>query len=78
MRSNRRDEREEEEDEEKTILRIRCSVPLFRRFKKFAVDYEDYADALTAAMDAYLKYVELNPSFVKMHKGRGKYELVTR
>jgi hypothetical protein len=42
---------------------------LFRRFKKIAVDYEDYEQALEALMDLY----EKQPHFEK--KPLGKYAI---
>lgn len=38
---------------ERTILRIRCSEDLFRRFKKVAADFKDYEEALEQIMDVY-------------------------
>jgi len=43
---------------ERTILRIRCSKVLFRRFKKVAADFKDYEEALDQIMDFYAKHAK--------------------
>ena len=46
------------ESSERTILRIRCSKALFRRFKKVAADFKDYEEALEQIMGFYVEYAK--------------------
>ena len=41
------------ESKSRAILRIRCERELFRRFKKLAVDFESYEDALKELLNFY-------------------------
>jgi hypothetical protein len=60
-------------DEGRTILRIRCSRELFRRFKKLAVDYDNYENALEALIHVYERSIELHPELIMTKKKPGKY-----
>jgi len=60
-------------DEGRTILRIRCSRELFRRFKKLAVDYDNYENALEALINVYERSAELHPELILTKKKPGRY-----
>jgi hypothetical protein len=60
-------------DEGRTILRIRCSRELFRRFKKLAVDYDNYENALEALINIYERSAELHPELILARKKPGRY-----
>lgn len=44
------------EPTERTILRIRCSKQLFRKFKKIAADYDNYELTLDFLLTCHEKY----------------------
>jgi len=49
------------ESDQRSILRIRCYKKVYREFKKIAVDYDDYEEALEVLIDVYKKYVSIYP-----------------
>ena len=44
-----------------TILRIRCKKRTFLNFKRLAVDYENYEEALETMMVNHLKQIQSTP-----------------
>lgn len=49
------------QSEQPTILRIRCKKRLFLDFKRIAVDYENYEEALEVIMISHLKQIQSTP-----------------
>lgn len=49
--------------DQRSILRIRCYKKVYREFKKIAVDYEDYEEALEILIDVYKRYISIHPEF---------------
>jgi len=47
--------------EQPTILRIRCKNKTFLNFKRIAVDYENYEEALEVIMVNHLKQIQSTP-----------------
>jgi hypothetical protein len=59
---------------ERTILRIRCSREISRQFKKIAVDYGTYENALEALIQLHEKCNKLYPELLVLKRGKlGKY-----
>lgn len=50
-------------------LRIRCKLDVFRKFKKVAVDFNNYEEALIAIMDTFEQYGKIEGKYKILKKG---------
>lgn len=50
-------------DEPPAMIRIRCRRSIFRRFKKIAVDFDDYEEALVKLMDVFERFGKLEGKY---------------